>query len=136
MSPLFIVGAIVLGVLVVGGSKPSLHALATHFGLPAPPPMPGAPPPPPPLPPPRPQGLTFAMRNQTAIDALVSALVTDPNLNAPTLNIYAEQFALYGFDAEADELRRKAAIAPQYTAHEIQTGITQLWEQQAKQGFW
>lgn len=71
--------------------------------------MPPPPPPPPPTPPPRPQGLTFATRNIVAIDALISALVADTKLNAATLGIYAEQFALYGFDDEAAELKKESA---------------------------
>jgi len=137
MAPLLVAGvAALLALLVSGGGAPSRQALATHFGLPDPPPNPPPPPPPPPNPPPRPPGLTFATRNLQAIDALVSALVNDPNLNAATLNIYAEQFALYGFDSEANALRQKAGIAPKYTQQEIQSGISQLWETQSKQGFW
>lgn len=137
MGPLVVAGAVALLALIVsGGGAPSRQALATHFGLPEPPPPGPPPPPPPPNPPPRPQGLTFATRNLQAIDALVAALVADPNLNASTLNIYADQFALYGFDDEANALRQKAGIAPKYTKQEIQSGVAQLWEQQAKQGFW
>jgi hypothetical protein len=45
----------------------------------------------------------------TAIHALVSALVADTQLNAATLGIYAEQFALYGFEDEAAELKKESA---------------------------
>jgi uncharacterized membrane protein YebE (DUF533 family) len=136
VAPLVLVGAVALAVLLLGGASPGLQAKSIHFGLPAPPPNAPPPPPPPPNPPPRPQGLTFETRNLTAINALVGALIADSALNAATYNIYAEQFALYGFDEQANALRAKALTAPKYTQQEIQSGVSQLWEQQAKQGFW
>ena len=122
MGPLLVVGAILAGALLLGAAKAQ--------------PSQGDAPPPPPTPPPRIEGLTFATRNLNAVHALVSALVADPNLTASTLNQYAAQFELYGFEDEADALRKKAIVAPKYTQQEIQSGVSTLWEQQAKQGFW
>lgn len=135
MNPFVILGgAFLLISLLFDGSTDSTHK--THPGLPDLPSPPPPPPPPPPAPPPRPQGLTFATRNAQAIQAIVNALLADPLLTTATLNIYADQFALYGFEEEAAALRKKATIAPKYTQQQIQSGVAKLWETQAKQGFW
>ena len=135
MGPLVVVGVAAL-LAILASSGGAREAKATLLGLPTPPSPAPKHPPPPPNPPPRPTGLTFDTRNLQAVDALVGALIADPNLTGATLNIYASQFELYGFESEADALRKKAAVAPKYTQQEIQSGVSQLWEKQAKQGFW
>jgi hypothetical protein len=80
--------------------------------------------------------LNFDTRNADALNAVVNAMINDPKLTSTVLNQFADQCAWYGLTEQEQKLRAKAATAPKYTQHEIDTGVTKLWEQQAKQGFW
>jgi hypothetical protein len=81
-------------------------------------------------------GLNFNTRNLAALNAVVDKMIADPSLNASVLSQFADHLAYYGFAEQETKLRAKIPTAPKYTQQEIQSGITKLWEQQAKQGFW
>jgi hypothetical protein len=59
------------------------------------------------LPPPRKPGLDFTTRNLDALDAVVAALVADPQQRPETLTILADQLSYYGLFAQELQLREK-----------------------------
>lgn len=58
-------------------------------------------------PPPRPQGLHFDTRNVDAFNAVVDAIIKDPQMRPETLTILADQFSYYGLFEQELKLRAK-----------------------------
>lgn len=79
-------------------------------------------------PPPRPRGLTFATRNLPALDAVVNAVVSDPNIGASLVSQLAESLSYYGFFEQ--ELRLREKLSPNLVkqlAPGTADGATRSW---------
>lgn len=56
--------------------------------------------------------LDFSTRNLDALNAVVDAMIADPNLQAGTLNTFADHLAYYGLQDQEQRMRARAALAP------------------------
>lgn len=58
-------------------------------------------------PPPRPKGINFKTRNVDALNAIVEAIVSDPNASSSGIAQLADQLDYFGLYAQALRLREK-----------------------------
>jgi hypothetical protein len=68
-------------------------------------------PPPKETPPPRPKGLDFDTRNVDALNAVVDAIIADPQLREESLTMLADRLSYYGLFEQ--EMRIRAKHNPQ-----------------------
>lgn len=59
-----------------------------------------------------PPKLDFNTRNLAALNAVVDAMVADPNISAGPLNTFADHLAYYGLQEQEQKIRARAKITP------------------------